>query len=163
MDSIVQQLQGLPQLTSTDPLCWLGLEQWAPQWNPHCSWARSPCWAIPETSSSTPRTPTEAEQGSARSGNESAAVPVHAVPAGHAGQTPQQGGSTEIKPSATPAVSDGRGDCAVTQGIGDDDPVYSIEQQSGGVQKVLMSFAWSNPVGTDCITAGITYTTTHTG
>ena len=149
MGSIVQQLQDLPQLTSTDPLCWLGLEPWTPQWTPHCSWAQPPCSSLPQASSSSVKAPAKTQQTSApHSGDESAAVPVHAVHAGHAGhagQTPQQGRDTATDTSATQAVSGSNGagcyNSAVTQAGGGDDLLYSIEEQSGDIQKVQLSCA----------------------
>ena len=143
--SIVQQLQGLPQLTSTDPLCWLGLEPWTPQWTPHCSWAQPSCSPTSQSSSSSAKPLAEAEQGSARSGDKSAAISVYAVPAGHAGQERQQGGAQELGPSATPALGGGRGDCTMMQAIGDDDLVHSTEQQSGGIEKVMPSVGQPMP------------------
>ena len=149
MGSIVQQLQGLPQLTSTDPLCWLGLEPWTPKWTPHCSWAQPPqCLALPQAPTSSASTPVKTQQGSAASGDvaAAAAVPVHAVHpehAEHAGQTPQQGGVKEPGLGGTPAAS-GRGETACHDFGETQAPDYhqlacSIEEQHGekDIQKVL--------------------------
>lgn len=134
MGSIVQQLQGLPQLTSTDPLCWLGLEPWTPQWTPHCSWAQPPHPALPQAPTSSAMTPAKTQQGSALSGDVSAAaVPVHTVHAGHDGQTPQQGRVKEPGPQQTPAASDSGEvacqDCGGVHARDCNQPACSLEEQ----------------------------------
>lgn len=74
-------------------------------------------------------------------GDESAAVPVHAVHAGHVGQVPWQGRAKGNDPSATPVVSTSRDaachDCAVARPCGGDELLCSIEEQSGDIHKVM--------------------------
>lgn len=132
--SIVQQLQGLPQLTSTDPLCWLGLEPWTPEWTPHCSWARPPCSPLPctpQASSSSTNVPAGTQQR--QPGDVASAVPVHAA---HADPTSQQSGGREEGRTPTPAACGN--DCTTDYPGGRDEPASSIDKQPADIQKVLM-------------------------
>ena len=64
--------------------------------------------------------------------------------AGHAGQTPEQDRDKATNTNASQAVSGSRKachNCAVTQAGGGDDLLCSIEEQSGDIQKVLLSCA----------------------
>ena len=139
MAKMVQQLQGLPQLTSTDPLCWLGLEPWTPQWTQHCSWAQPPHPSLPQPSSSSVDRPGETKGG--KCGDESTAL--------HAGQNPQQDGAKEPGPSSTPAVSGNRDaacpGCTMAHPSGSDDLVCSVEEQCGDVKKVSLPYAQATP------------------
>ena len=126
---IVQQLQGLPQLTTTDPLSWLGLEPWTPQWTPHCSWAPPP--------SSTPIAPhaklrTSASAVPHRPGSNIAALPIHA------GGCTNQGVGVDHTSAAGASRDAADHDCITAHSSGNDIPVASIEEQSNKVEPVCL-------------------------